>query len=367
MKKELWTILKKRYGRFLIFICLAIIASYIYIGISNVATWKEQERMYDEIILIQKSQNKSPLSKKEGLSLFNQGTEYEEGEPTVYYTTYFNEIPHLLLAAIVLVGFSMFFVDLKTGFNEFLFSLGVSKKRIYVYKYLLIALPFLSSVLLAKILYIGIVVTGIPSEYVNISFIQLGAYLLGNMVTNFLYFSCAAFIGSVTGHILWGPFTAFSFWFSLTYFISGCMNAWYYFTGNDLATLTTSENKFLVYTVTKESVNMIALISAFLFSMGVIFLGYLLFSKLSLETKGRFLLFKQLNWPLLLVLIMYVPLTLVFGMNAIYNTDDGKSPILKLVMYAVITALIASFLIYQKNLQLWWQQKRLKRSEKVGI
>jgi hypothetical protein len=367
MNKELWMILKKRYGRLLIFVCLAIIVSYIYIGITNVATWKEQERMFDEVISIQKKQNNVQLSKKEYLLLFNQGTEYNEVGPAVYYTTYFNEIPHLLLAAIVLVGFCMFFIDLRTGFNEFLFTLGVSKKKIYVYKYLFIALPFLGSVLLAKIFYMAIVVTGIPSEYVNISLMQLGAYLLGNMITNFLYFSCAAFIGAVTGHILWGPFAAFSFWLSLNYFITGCINAYYYFAGNDPTTLITSENKFLVYTITKEPVNVIALISAVLFSIGMIFLGERLFSRLSLETKGQFLLFKQLNWPLLLILIIYVPLTLVFGMNNIYSISDSESPVLKLVMYAGITALMAGYLINQKNLQHWWQQKRLKQSKKAEI
>ncbi|WP_348919996.1 ABC transporter permease [Enterococcus rotai] len=386
MNKQLMTILKKRYGLALLITSLCIILFYGYNGVSDVKRWHEMNAYFDseEYIkdLQQLSEDDSPrysglslserqaLDKKEGLSLFYQTNSYDEQGKLIsvsdqpYFSAYFSENPILLIAVLAIAGFLMFFADLKTAFNEFLFSLGVSKRRIYFSKFALVSLPLLSSVLLAKIVFVGIITTGIPTEYVNIGIPTLVANVLASWTTCILYFSLSAFIGLVTGNMILGPLTVFGFCASLEFFITGVLNAWYYFTNATIDRYIT--NKFFVYTVNKESISTFPIILAIAISLFLFIFGSFLFPKLTLEKKGNYLLFDKLKVPVVIAMTLYVPMVLVFS-SGVYFGEDVSSPIPSLLIYCILTALIGSYLVFRKEINEWVNLKRqLNRNSSIS-
>lgn len=379
MNKQLMTILKKRYGLALVVTSLLILVFYGYLGISDVNRWKAMESYYDSEQYI-KDLNEIPneenprykglsvderlaLDKKEGLSLFYQTNSYDEQGKIIsdsnkdqpYYSMYFNENPMLLIAVVSIIGFFLFFADLKTSFNEFLFSLGVSKRRIYYSKLALIALPILLSILLAKILFVGIITTGIPAEYVNISMMDLAMNILASWTTCILYFFISVFIGLVTGNMLLGPLTAFSFCVSLEFFITGITNAWYYFTHTTTDVYITG--KFFVYTVTKDPISTVPIVLAVVSSLLLFVLGALLFPSLTLEKRGDYLLFDKLKIPVVVAMTIYVPIVLEFS-QGVYYGENQSSPIPAVLIYGIITALIGTYLVFRKEFQKWFNQKQ---------
>lgn len=382
MNKQLLTILQKRYGLFLLIICIAIIIFYGFLGISDVNYWKDMESYYDseefvtelkkypeDIDPMHKTLSTEALRKyykKESLMLFIQTDttdEYEPieiGEERPYFSIYFNEKPLLLLTVVSLIGFLMFFVDLKTSFNEFLFSLGVSKRRIYFTKYLLIALPVLSSVLAAKALYFGIVTQSIPAEYVNIEFIDLLMNVFAVWAPLVFYFSVSAFIGLITGHMILAPLTLLGFCFSFETFVTSLINMDYYFTSN------TSKQyvfNFFQYEVTKNSITLFPIVFALIASFCLFVLGAFLFPTLTLEKKENYLLFDKLRVPVIIGLTIYIPSVLVFSRSFYTAEYTDHSPIIRLVIYGLFTALVTTYIIFKKEIQERLNQKRqIKRN-----
>ncbi|WP_207694964.1 hypothetical protein DOK67_0002733 [Enterococcus sp. DIV0212c] len=385
MNKQLMTILKKRYGLALIITSLSIILFYSYMGISDVNRWKEMNTYYsseqylkdlkeipEEDALRYKGlslEERQKLDKKESLSLFYQTQGYDEQGKLItnanqpYFSMYFNENPILLIAVISIAGFFLFFVDLKTSFNEFLFSLGFSKRRIYYSKFALISSSILISVLLAKILFVGIITVGIPAEYVNISMMDLAANIFASWTTCILYFFISAFIGLVTGNVILGPLTAFGFCLSLEFFITAVTNAYYYLTATTADVYTTG--KFFVYTVTKDSISTVPIILALILSVLLFIFGSFLFPTLTLEKKGNYLLFDKLKIPVIITMTIYVTMVLVFS-RGYYSYENGISPIPSLLTYGIITAFIGSYLVYRKEIHELINRKRhIKNTDNV--
>ncbi|MEI5992612.1 ABC transporter permease [Candidatus Enterococcus mansonii] len=380
MNKQLMTILKKRYGLALIVVCSSIILFYGFSGISDVNRWKEINAYYDSEEFINEL-NRSPEEygseykqlpaekrhktyKEENLKLFYQAESYDEyGKPMdnsnqPHYTGYFSENFVLLFAVVSMIGFGLFFIDLKTSFNEFLFSLGVSKKQIYFSKFALIAIPVLGSVLLAKMLLVAIIITGIPAEYINIDMIQLMFGVVASWTTVILYFSLSAFIGLITGHILLAPLTAFGFCGSFVFFATAVVNMWNYYI--DGVTYNYLASPHFIYSITKEPISVLPIILAVLLSFFLFIFGAFLFSSLTLEKKGNYLLFDKLKLPVIIAMTLYVPIVLVFG-RGWYFGEENRSPIPSLLTYGLITVLIGIYVVYRKEIHLWLNKRKVKK------
>lgn len=376
MNKQLLTILKKRYGIFILVASVAIIVFYVFLGISDVNRWKEAETFYssDDFIteLKQDTENLNPkyrylsleeLKKeyaKDHLTLFIQPETFDEEEKLMnsesepYYTMYFNENSLIILGLVSLIGFGLFFIDLNTSFNEFLFSLGVSKRRIYFSKYLIVGLPILSSVLIAKILFFGIITTNIPAEYVNIDFLQLATNVLAVWAPLVFFFSVSAFISLITGHMIFGPLTLIGFYFSFEPFISSLKNATDYFNGEAVPIY---KDNFFQYAITKNPIAWFPIVFALAASLLLFILGNVLFSSLTLEKKGSYLLFDKLRIPVIIAMTIYVPMVLVFSRGFYSNESNPKSPFVALFIYGILTALISSYIIFKKEIDEWINQK----------
>lgn len=96
-----------------------------------------------------------------------------------------------LLFIVPLAGFLLFFIDQKTGFNQFLFSLGVSRKDLFKKKLLYVALPFLLSILVGQSLYALLIHTLIPAPYMNATLGQLFTSVISNFCLLFILFLVA--------------------------------------------------------------------------------------------------------------------------------------------------------------------------------
>ncbi|MDA9470394.1 ABC transporter permease [Enterococcus sp. 5H] len=384
MNKQLLTILKKRYGLFILIASIAIVGFYVFLGISDVNRWKEMELYYSsDDFITELKQNPEEINpsyknlslkerqekhKKDSLMLFFQTDTFDDqgnmdtSENRPYFTMYFNENPWLLISLISLIGFSLFFVDLKTSFNEFLFSLGVSKRKIYFTKYLLIALPLLFSVLIAKILFIGIVTLGIPSEYVNLNMHQIVMNILALWSPIVFYFSVSTFIGLVTGHMILGPLTLFGFCFSFEFFMTSLTNALYFFTDH---TKEVYMGDFFQYIITKNPTPLFPIIFALVVSILLTVSGFFLFPALTLEKKGNYLLFDKLKIPVIIATTIYVPIVMVFSQG--FSHDESlQSSIVSLLIYAIITALIVSYIVFKKEIDRWIHQKK-QIKEKISV
>lgn len=384
MNKQLLTILKKRYSFFVLITSIAIIVFYIFLGISDVNRWKEMEEYYNsDDFITELKQNPEEINpryknlslnerqekhKKDNLMLFFQTDTFDDqgnmdtSENRPYFTMYLNENPLLLISLISLIGFFLFFVDLKTSFNEFLFSLGVSKHKIYFTKYLIIALPILLSALIAKILFIGIVILGIPSEYVNLNIEQIIMNILALWSPIVFYFSVTAFIGLVTGHMILAPLTLVGFCFSFEFFMTSLTNALYFFTDN---TKEVYMGNFFQYIITKNPIPMFPIVFALIVSILLTVLGAFLFPSLTLEKKGNYLLFDKLKIPVIIVTTIYVPIVIVFSQGFSHD-ESTQSSIISLLIYAIITALIVSYIVFKKEIDRWIHQKK-QIKEKISV
>lgn len=128
---------------------------------------------------------------------------------------YLNQFPDfatvfaLFLASFV--GFCLFFVDLKTHFTRFLFSLPVSRKELFAKKLLYLALPFLAAIFIGQLLYMAIIRLGIPQPYLNVNLGDMFASVMNSFSLITVVFCLSVFVGAMVGNLVFGPLTWFIF------------------------------------------------------------------------------------------------------------------------------------------------------------
>src|SRR5699024_7864354 len=78
-----------------------------------------------------------------------------------------------MVIAALLTGFLLFFIDQKSNFNRFLFSLPISRKKLFSAKLTNLVLPLIASFAIGIFLHVLIEYLGIPSPYINATFAHL--------------------------------------------------------------------------------------------------------------------------------------------------------------------------------------------------
>lgn len=327
-------IYRHRYGKPLLILLIAILALHLYSGFASVKSWQSDyehynskkfeenfkdfpESYYDTTRIEVTPENTDEILKdfKENQlqvyydlldatkadSTYNQNTVY--GNTRVYAIGSFV----LLLAAAS--GFLLFFADLKTSFNQFLFSLGLSKKEIFWKKILYCGLPLILATLLSKTLMAAILAQGIPHMYLNTNFPQLMLSVISSTILTALYFAIGCFVGSLVGNLVSGTLVMTLLFFS-SLLIPGAIQSvmnWIltYRSGNDFTTDTTNVHTYFVTDIGKTGGQPIMWLVFPLLTMILLFWASKGYEKISLEENGHFLLVPQFRWPIWLLMTVY--------------------------------------------------------------
>lgn len=243
-----------------------------------------------------------PYSKSLRASDYSPSISYESK-----FTTYFNSI---LLVVVPLIGFLLFFIDQKTGFNHFLFSLGVSRKELFKKKIIYVAIPILLSILVGQSLYALLIHSLIPEPYMNATLGQLFTSVISNFSLLFFLFCSSAFIGSMVGNIFFGPLT-------LTVFLllrSWLPNSIYSLVDNIKLARGTINKPFsrtlFVDYVGKMGGNIWANVILVLIGLLLMFWAYKKYQSLSLENDNAYLLHKESRWPIWCLMTLFTSFVL---------------------------------------------------------
>lgn len=382
MDKQLLIILKKRYGFFLILCILFIFLYYSYTSIQGLAEWKNSEQFYDSakfktsidknniedyaFAFEETEKNFAPKTVEEiqeklklnNLQIFHRYMYQDilENEILAYSSRYFslfNNVESILLILFIcLLGFSLFFFDLKTSFNEFLFSSSISKKKIYCYKYLFLALPLLLAILFSKLAALLIIIGTIPKQYIALNLSALISYIIFSWLLLVFYFILASLIGLVCGHTLLGGITVCGLTLSIPSFCDAFNNSFIYL-GKES---TLFENPFY-HQLTDDTISPLKYMSVIIICCLFVGIGYWLFPKIALDKKGDYLLVDQFKLLTLLLMSIYIPILYVFPT---VPSVDMKITLLRYIICLILTLIVGFSIIYHKQLMYWWHEKKLK-------
>lgn len=238
-----------------------------------------------------------PYSKSLRASDYSSAISYESK-----FTTYFDST---LLVVVPLIGFLLFFIDQKTGFNQFLFSLGVSRNKLFKKKIIYIAIPVLLSILVGQSLYALLIHSLIPAPYMNATLGQLFTSVISNFSLLFFLFCSSAFIGSMVGNLFFGPLT-------LVVFL--LLRSWlpisiYSLVDNIKLARGTINKPFsrtlFVDFVGKMGGNIWANVALVLSGLFLMFWAYKKYQSLSLENDNAYLLHKESRWSIWLLMTLF--------------------------------------------------------------
>ncbi|MFC6259454.1 ABC transporter permease [Levilactobacillus fujinensis] len=215
-----------------------------------------------------------------------------------YAGSYFTGFPYWVIAAYWMVGLLMMNQDLKDHFNQFLFSSGFSRRRVYWSKIKVAMVALLAITVLTIALEYGVIWAMKPA---NVSFHLawpgvLSSWIIGLLASigMFALSWFAALIIGQTGALI---VTIVGFTLSLV----GSFSISVIILRECGIKLTGAQQTWLMA-------------GAWLVATVVLFVwGAILYNKLSLEHNGEYLLFPRLKVPVYIVFVVYVTSLSVFG------------------------------------------------------
>lgn len=256
----------------------------------------------------------------------------QQWEP--YRGTYFSGFSVWLMIAAWLAGLEMMHLDLRDNFNQFLFSSGFSRQRIYWSKIKVAFLVLLFIDITATAVQYLIYWVGTPHGYTwHIGWPGiLSSWLFGLMIS-FGLFAISWFASLIIGQ--GGPLvvTIAGFTFSL-----GGYSA---FGGNIVRKFTSLSDTQIMWCV---------LTFAVILALGLLIWGVALYKRLSLEHNGEYLMFPHLRVPVYIVFVIYV--TMFFSW-----TSDGTS----FVLVLLLTLLFGYAWLWRPRLGEQWHQWRERK------
>lgn len=376
MNKQLSHLLLKRYGKFLVAIIVIVIGKNLLTTISSINQWQREQKVAFEPAENRKYSNFEVDENGKYLMTFYNGTvdkyttdyvEFRDYQLTFfiedwgsnhfgqYYlydgSLYYDEFADFLIITCIIIGFSLFFFDLKTNFNTLLFSSRFSKKQIYWHKHLIVGGTLGLSLLIGKLMTVAGLWLAIPQPYMNTSFSALVNTGLFTVFLALSVYSISSIVGLLLGEWFTAVITLIGFWWTFPIFsnsLTDLFNLGYYFVSGGDNRYSPFYNPIgeFVFELTTTKVSF----SLFILLLGVIILSLLIgaywFKKTSLEANGHYLLFKQLQRPVLWLFILYCNITLnatPLAMSIYFNQNEPINVTGTLVNFTIVTLL--SFLI----------------------
>jgi hypothetical protein len=277
-------------------------------------------------------------------------------EKTFYYSNFSTYFNGALLLLVPLLGFLLFFIDQKTAFNHYLFSLGCTRKILFQSKILYVALPFLLATLISQFVYALLIHALIPAPYMNATLGQLVTSIISHSSLLFFLFCAGTFIGSMVGNVFFGPLTLFVFLFlrswlpNAIYSLSDIINL---VKGSSHSSL---PRTLFVDSVGKNGGNMLVNCILVVIGLLLIFWTYQKFQSLSLENDNAYLLHKESRWPIWGMMTLFTSFVLIFNFfnpwmifltNRMSRIDTSISqPILSTVLVTLIVAGICGLILF---------------------
>ena len=302
------------------------------------------------------------------------------------YSSYQETLGQVVIGLIALCGFLLFFVDQKTAFNRFLFSLPVSRKKLFMNKLIQVGLPILGSFLVGSILNVVILHLGVPQPYMNASWGQLLASVGTSFSTCLLGFSVSVFVGTMVGNIVFGPLAYLLLLASgtqLPYVLFNLMDTLNILLRGKSANYSNSYFRIFTWDIGKSSGYWQAALVMVVVSGALLFWAYRKYQVLSLENDGEFLLYPESRWPVWFLLTGYTFIILLFSFTNTWHTylyaqriDNSywSYPLREVIVSMIIQLLIAialstSLLFFggiRKFLQEKWDAHLAKKALKGG-
>ncbi|MFV0558973.1 MAG: hypothetical protein ACK5MW_10135 [Enterococcus sp.] len=387
---------KLYYQRYLKVLCamiLLILGIYLYSGYLSVNTWhhfansyqqndstlradfdahpdqftywdeqQERDRPYRNF---QKFQKANLSVYQSSLGATPSASEYNANY--LYYTNTSTGITELCLLIVPLAGFLLFFIDHKTGFTRWLFSLAVTRSQIFWQKIIYLAGPFLASVLLGQLLYALILFMGIPQPYMNATLTQLIVSALSNFILLVTYFSAGALIGSLVGNLVLGPLTLIVFCY-LTFALPTAITTTLDLFNNSV--LRQTSTTFFIETIGKTGGHWYSNLLFICLSGLLLCLASHAFKKISFDYDGEYLLNPSTRFPIWLVMSSYSTFILLNALIRpwqLYLYQTAENPVSlsyalgATILTTLIITLICGSLVFSTPLKRIWLQYRKKR------
>lgn len=267
-----------------------------------------------------------------------------------------------LFPIVFLAGFALFFVDQKTNFNRLLFTLPVSRKRLFLDKLRYIALPFAGVLALGSFLQILFYMWGFPSEYVNASFFQMLYSGFSHWLLLILAFAIGLFLGVLLNHLILAPTLIILGFFAFLLVSDFYRNfAWiinHYFPKVKFYDL---DGIFVIWPGKTASPWWIILMLGCAIAL-FLFLSYVIFKHLSLENTGQLLSVPDFKLPVFITLFLLTSIWFNLGLWDIgYRLSANLRLPYEEVALTILLCLSMSFgLIYYPEIYKKWQNIQKK-------
>lgn len=330
-----------RYSKILLPLIGLILLMFAFNAWSNVKNWHDNERYLTTDKELKADFNAYPEhytyldEKKQEHIPYASFEKYIEHQLYVYHKndfsdkisqktdpnqTYFNQSSNvatvfaLFLASFV--GFCLFFVDLKTHFTRFLFSLPVSRKELFAKKLLYLALPFLATIFVGQLLYLAILRLGIPQPYLNASLGDMFSSVVNSFSLIMVVFCLSVFVGVMVGNLVFGPLT----WFVFLIFLCQIPSA----VGGLLSMIRMLHAHFLrdfdfntlfIFEIGKTTGHWYMSLLFLLISISFIYWEYRKFQVISLEHESEYLLTPESRWQIWFFMTVLTSFVLVFAIK----------------------------------------------------
>ncbi|MHC5250291.1 hypothetical protein [Enterococcus sp. LJL90] len=404
MDKKVFTLMKQRYGKFVLIAGLLIVLFYIFSATNFIGNWQSNHEYYfskDFSEYYLPSDNIETIFDEQGNILSEEPTSLEDYRNQQLYVFeksnsssysdklyeknyqsggqyYYNAFRPLELNGMIFLalGFLLFFVDLKTSFNTFLFSSGISRKKIFMGKLLAVALPILFVFIVATLIQLAIISLNIPDPYFNSELGPLLSSLISTWALAFLNLIMGIFVGILTGNLILGPLTVLVYgtmFLGIPELLNNLQRLIYGVTEVTPIDFSSYFNFGLAKQTNPVLLPVVLIIVGCLF----IFLAVKAFQKVSLENNGHFLLVPKWRLPIFIFMALYANLIVSFLIAppllnyqytvAFYEANASLLPyVVQLLIQLVIVTLICGLLVYSDTLIQRLQERREKKFARLG-
>ncbi|MEG0294689.1 hypothetical protein [Enterococcus sp.] len=411
MDKNLRNIFQARYGAVLLLLVGGILIFYISSGFNFVKNWQSQHTWYHSKEFTQdyaeysydiKYQSEDEIVYYENIDEFRQERltifepnwskeKYDENLTPPRFKAdhsyekglnYWSQYNHSLIIfspwILFILGFSLFFIDLKTNFNSLLFSLPYTKKQIFKGKLRYMMPPIFISLAVGILIHQFLIHAMIPDLYLNAT---LGQMLYSGMSHWFLLllaFSSGTFIGTLLGNLVTGPLLVAAGFLSLTIFydfLVAISNLFDYFGFGKMMLFFKNlfgEPSTLTITTLGKSGSMPAVFVLFsVLSLAVLFIAQKIFENTSLESNGKVLTvprFRRRFFIILAIISSFYFTIATVSVVAYFEYDKfeyySRLSILPLILVPVICTISSFIVTYYDEIFKFWNKRYLDRMTK---